>query len=356
MDAPVQRRCPHRRQRAGDAIDKVQRHDGRIERRRTLLTRTELSINPANWPQHADECIQDMKSGAGQSAAGRFLGRQPPAGDDILRIFIAVMAFDVKDRAQFAARNCVSQHAHRWPEAPVMADGESDACFAASVEHPSRIGLAQREWLIAEHLLSRGGTGDHLCGMQRMRRCQQDRADRAIREDRVQIVGQLKMMFSAKAVRSFDVGLDGTDDLQPLVAERGLDEIAAPAAQADHRSWNHRETSVTAGRCRIASITAALSLSGPSSAMAARNRSDWAVVTGRARPNRMASSRINSASFRVWEICDSGRKSRVSIFSPFVSMTREYAADSRAAARKARPSSPRRSASAIPSASAALLF
>src|SRR5260370_32139195 len=128
----------------------------------------ELSINPANRPQHADEGVQHMKSGAGQSGAGRFRWRQPPAGDDILRIFIAVMALDVKDRAQFAARNDAAQRAHRWPEAPVMADGKSDARFAASVEHQSRIGSAQRDWLLAEHLFSRGGTGSDLRRMQPM--------------------------------------------------------------------------------------------------------------------------------------------------------------------------------------------
>src|SRR5258708_1609499 len=106
-----------------------------------------------------------------------------------------------------------------------------------------------------------------------MRRCQQYRADHAIRKHRVQIVGQLEMIFGAKALRSLEVGLDGTDDVQPFAADRGLDEIAAPAAEADDRSRDHRETSVAAGRCRIASITAALSLSGPSSAMAARKSS-----------------------------------------------------------------------------------
>src|SRR3982075_1792150 len=148
-------------------------------------------------------------------------------------------------------------------------------------------------------MFSRGSTCCDLSWMQRMRRCQQDRVDGAVREDCVQIVGQFKMMFGAKALRSFDVGFCGTDDFQPLVAERGLDQTAAPAAEAHDRCADHLIIREVAGSCRIASITAALSLSGPSSAMAARKRSAWAVVTGSTRPSRLASSRINSASFSV---------------------------------------------------------
>ena len=66
-----------------------------------------------------------------------------------------------------------------------------------------------------------------------------------------------------------------------------------------------------------------LPLSGPSIAMAARSRSACASVTGRRRFRRAASASISSASFKVCEICDCGRKSRLSIFSPLLSMTRE---------------------------------
>ena len=79
-------------------------------------------------------------------------------------------------------------------------------------------------------------------------------------------------MSCAKALRGFGIGLDGPDQFQPLVAGRGLDQIAAPAAETDDRGVDHLQIPDVAGRCRIASITAALSLSGPSSAMAARNR------------------------------------------------------------------------------------
>src|SRR6266403_3058383 len=164
------------------------------------------------------------------------------------------MAFDVKDRTEFATRDGISQCAHRWPEAPIMSNSKYYAGFAAGLEHPRCISTAQRKRFLAEHLLSRGRTGNHLWRMQRMRRRQQDGVDAAICEDGVEIGCQLKMMFGAKVLRAFEVGLHGTQDLQTFVAERGLDETAAPAAEADDRCADHLITSDATGRRGIASI------------------------------------------------------------------------------------------------------
>jgi hypothetical protein len=76
-------------------------------------------------------------------------------------------------------------------------------------------------------------------------------------------------MLCAKAVRAFEVGLYCADESQPFVAARGLDQIAAPTAEASDCGVDHLINSDATGR-RIASITAALSPSGPSSAIAAR--------------------------------------------------------------------------------------
>src|SRR5260370_40494150 len=159
-----------------------------------------------------------------------------------------------KDRAKLAARDGVSQCAHGWPEAPIMSNGKYHAGFAAGLEHPRCIATAQRKRFLAEHLLSRGRTGNHLRRMQRMRRRQQDRVDTAICKDGVQITRQLKMMFGAKVLRAFEGELYGTADLQPLVSERGLEETAAPAAEADDRCPDHRGTSDAAGRRRVGSV------------------------------------------------------------------------------------------------------
>jgi hypothetical protein len=114
-----------------------------------------------------------------------------------------------------------------------MADGENDAGLAASGEHACRIVSPKCERFFAEYLLPCRGAGEDLGGMQRMGRCQQNGLDSGIGEDGVERAGQFKMMFGTKVFRTFDVGLHGTNDLQPFVAERSLGEIAAPAPETD---------------------------------------------------------------------------------------------------------------------------
>ena len=126
------------------------------------------------------------------------------------------MALDVKDGAEFAARDNVAQRGHRWPEAAIVSDRERDARFATGVEHPRRIGAAERQRFFAEHLFSRGGAGHHLRRMQRMRRCQQHRVDRGVRKHGIQPAGQLETMVGAKTSRALEFGFDGANDLSRL--------------------------------------------------------------------------------------------------------------------------------------------
>jgi hypothetical protein len=102
-----------------------------------------------------------------------------------------------------------------------------------------RAASGQRQWLFAEHLLAGRGAGDHLGRMQRMRRRQQHRLDGAIAEHGLQIVGQLKIMARAEALRGADLRLDGADDPDAIVAERSLDKGAAPSAEARDRGVDH---------------------------------------------------------------------------------------------------------------------
>ena len=154
-----------------------------------------------------------------------------------------------------------------------MADGEDDPGLAAGAEHPRGVRVRQRQRLLAKNLLSRSRTGDHLRRMQRMRRRQQDRADRVIGEDRIEIGGQVEIMPGAKFLCRCHVRLDGADDFQPWMVGCGFDQIAAPAAETGNGGADHRKTPGEAGGRRIASMTAALSRSGPSSAIAARKSS-----------------------------------------------------------------------------------
>ena len=106
-----------------------------------------------------------------------------------------------------------------------------------------------------------------------MRRRQQDRADRVIGEDRIEIGGQVEIMPGTKFLCRGHVRLDGANDFQPWVVSGGFDQIAAPAAETGNGGADHRKTPGEAGGRRIASMTAALSRSGPSSAMALRKSS-----------------------------------------------------------------------------------
>ncbi len=94
----------------------------------------------------------------------------------------------------------------------------------------------------------------------------------AVAEDGVEIIGQVEMMFSTKPPRALDVGLDGADHVEPTAAARGFHKIAAPAAQSDDRAIDHEGSSARRRDGRTASITAALSLSGPCNAIAVRSR------------------------------------------------------------------------------------
>jgi len=80
-------------------------------------------------------------------------------------------------------------------------------------------------------------------------------------------------------------GLEATypDYLDWRAQQKSFDQVAAPAAEAGNGSMDHRSSLLLAGR-RTASITAELSLSGPSSAIARRSRPACAAVTGRSSP------------------------------------------------------------------------
>ena len=150
------------------------------------------------------------------------------------------MPLDVEDRPELAARERFTQRAYRWPEAPVMADGEDDPGRAAGAEHPCGVRVRQRQRLSRKNLLSRSRPGDHLRRMQRMRRRQQDRADRVIGEDRIEIGGQVEIMPGTKFLCRCHVRLDGANDFQPWVVSGGFDQIAAPAAETGNGGADHR--------------------------------------------------------------------------------------------------------------------
>ena len=170
------------------------------------------------------------------------------------------------------------------------------------------------------------GAGDHLRRMQRMRRRQQDRVDGTIGEHGIEIAGRRR--DDVRAQNSCAVFMSGST-ARTIFSRGWLD-----AASTRLRPQRPRPTiavSIIAiapmdGRRRIASMTAALSLSGP--------RAQWRRAAVRPacgeRQMQSAARGFVEDQFGILQcLCDMRlrRKSRVSIFSPLVSMTREYAAD-----------------------------
>ena len=74
------------------------------------------------------------------------------------------------------------------------------------------VGAVQRQRFFAKHLLARGGAGDDLRRMQRMRRRQQDCADCGIGKYGVEVVSKTEMMFGAEIPCRSQIGFDAADD------------------------------------------------------------------------------------------------------------------------------------------------
>src|SRR6185437_14669764 len=125
---------------------------------------------------------------------------------------------------------------------------------------------------------------DHLVMMQGMRRGQQHSVDGVVLQDAVKAVGQRDVVRVAENPGADEVGLDRLHDVEPATGARGLHERAAPASEPGDRTVDHAFCPQSLTRARsIAAMMAALSLSGPSSAIAARSSAIWTEVIGRCR-------------------------------------------------------------------------
>ena len=72
-----------------------------------------------------------------------------------------------------------------------------------------------------------------------MRRRQQHRVDRGIGEDGVEIIGQVEIMLGAKVLRARRGRARRRERFSAVRGRGGLDEIAAPAAEADNGAMDH---------------------------------------------------------------------------------------------------------------------
>ena len=56
-----------------------------------------------------------------------------------------------------------------------MSHSKHDVRTPAGIDHPGSVGRLERKWLFAEYRFAGARCGDDLIGVQRMRRCQNDR-------------------------------------------------------------------------------------------------------------------------------------------------------------------------------------
>ena len=141
--------------------------------------------------------------------------------------------------SKLAACDDVAQAAQRGPEAAIMPDGEYEAGGVAGGEHGLRVVAAERQRLLAKHLLAGSGGGDHLVLVQGMRRREQDRVDVRVLEHGGEIVGERYHALAAEIAGALEIGLDRVRDPEPWHVACGFDERAAPAAEACDGAIDH---------------------------------------------------------------------------------------------------------------------
>ena len=110
----------------------------------------------------------------------------------------------MEDRAEVACLQHRLQRAGGAVPAPVLPDCEHHACLSTGIHGRLRARTGQREGLLAEDMLAGRRRRDHLLGMDRVRRGQDDRIDRVIGEHRlVGLVLGGAVLFEAKAARFY---------------------------------------------------------------------------------------------------------------------------------------------------------
>ena len=138
----------------------------------------------------------------------------------------------MKDGAQFATRDPLAQCAHRGPEAATCPTASTTPAFrqasnirTASAWRSAR-GFSQNTCFLAvAQAITCAGCNE--CGVA-------SKTASIVRSARtVPDCPSTRADVPRKGLRAFDVGLTAPTIFSPLMAERRLDEVAAPAADAD---------------------------------------------------------------------------------------------------------------------------
>jgi len=289
---------------------------GPISRRIAAGHRTPLPTGP----KHADEGVEHMQAGAGQTTAGRF-----PSGDNrhplvmFLGVFrLLLWPFDVEDRPELAAFASVSRNARidgpekrrLWPtcqDNPGPRGRRRNMARGVGARQRQRLSRKKSAFAQAAQAITCAGCSEMAASPAGSRGSCHRRVD-GHRDRRVKsrFVPRAKTSCAALHVR-----LDGADDFQPWVVGWRLRPGCGPSGPRPAMGWRGSSAKPTPGDGRrTASITrGAIALPAPSISRSSRAKvQPWMVVSGEMHAASPGfPSMINSVSFNVCAICDCGR-------------------------------------------------
>ena len=218
MDPPVKRRRPHGRQRAGDATGKIERDHGGIARRRPGLARIEAAHRPgATGPSRLTKASSTCRPAPVSPPPGDSSGDNRQPSVTLLRVLVAVVAFDMKDA-------CRARRSRRCRAAPRIDGQKRRLCPTASTTPASRQASNMRA---ASARCSASGFSQNTClraaaqaiTCARCSECGVASSTASMagsREHRVQIVGQVEIGVRRKSpARAAMSGSTAADDFQP---------------------------------------------------------------------------------------------------------------------------------------------
>src|SRR5258706_621681 len=190
-----------------------------------------------------------MKARPGRAAGRGLLGRGPPGGGNLVRVFVAEVAFEVQDLPELAALDRAPECLHRGPQAPVVPDAEHHAGARARVDHDLRVGFGQRERFFAEDVLARERARDDLLAMQRMWRDEDERLHGGI-GDRLGEIGRgLEDRLPGEIARDMGYRIHAAHEADsPALALHRFEKAFSPPAEAHDGGVDHArlETSMSA--------------------------------------------------------------------------------------------------------------
>src|SRR6266849_6544031 len=197
-------------------------------------------MHAPHWPRQMDERVEDVQARSGHSAARGFLGREPPAAGNLVRVLVAEMAFEVQDLPELAALDRAPECLHRGPQAPVVPDAEHHAGARARAYHDLRVDFGQRERLFAEDVLARERARDDLLAMQRMRRDEDKRLHCGIGERFCEIGRGLEAVPRGKTARDVGHGVHAAHEADSAApALYRFEKTFSPPAEAHDGGVDH---------------------------------------------------------------------------------------------------------------------